>query len=177
MHKTFSDIIVDNFQEIQRNFKIGLKNKGYQYDEDILNDAFISCCKSLKDKVLTEKEAIKYYWTSYINKYKTKVLSKHQLILESEMEEYDFQDEKYDDTIDKIYSIIIKAIQDKFGVRDAYIWDLYVCQGKTSKYIRNMGFNVDNFVYFTRKIKRYILNHVIPNNQELKELIKYRKEA
>ena len=40
--KKFSDIIAENFIEISENFKVGLKSKGYQYDEDIMNDAFIS---------------------------------------------------------------------------------------------------------------------------------------
>lgn len=176
MNNTFANIVADNFQEIQRNFKAGLRSKGYQYNEDIMNDAFISCIKSLKDRILSKKEAIKYYWTAYINKYKT-MISKNKLKYIDVLDDIDSEDEDYDDTIDEIYEIIINAIRDKFGLKDAYIWELYACQGKTSKYIRNMGFNVDNFVYFTRKIKRYIENHVIPNNKKLQELIKYRKEV
>ena len=61
-------------------------------------------------------------------------------------------------------------------VNKAYIWDLYVCRGKSAKEIRNMGImDVDNFVYFTRSIKRYIQNHVIPKNKKLQELILNRK--
>lgn len=172
----FNDIISRNFNEIQRNFKAGLQNKGYPYDEDILNDAFVSCSKSLKEKELSKTEAIKYYWVAYINKLKTKLLSKKYNI--SLDDDIDYLDEEYDDTADSIYDIIIEEIRNKFGVRDAHVWELYICKGKSAKEIRNMGFDyIDNFVYFNRKIKRYILNHVIPNNQKLKELIDNRKEA
>jgi len=175
MNNTFANIVADNFQEIQRNFKAGLRDKGYRYDEDIMNDAFISCIKSLKDRTLPKKEAIKYYWTAYINKYKT-MISKNKLKYVDVLDDIDEEDEKYDDTIDEIYDIIISEVRDHFGLRKAYIWDLYVCQGKSAKEIRNMGImDVDNFVYFTRSIKRYIQNHVIPKNKKLQELILNRK--
>lgn len=175
--RKFQEIIIENFEEIQRNFRAGLSNKGYSYDEDLLNDAFISCCNALSDKELTKKEVIKYFWTAYVNKYKTKMSkNKNYLSFEDMVDEIDDIDETYDDSADKIYKIIIEAIQDKFGIRDAYIWELYVCRGKSAKEIRNMGLHADNFVYLTRKIKRYILNHLIPENKELQELIKYRKE-
>lgn len=174
----FEDIVIENFVEIQRNFKSGLINKGYSYDEDLFNDAFISCRNALSDKELTKKEVIKYFWTAYVNKYKTKMSkNKNHLSFEDMIDEIDDINEEYNDVPDKIYDIIIKAIQDKFGLKKAFIWELYVCRGKSAKEIRNMGFDVDNFVYLTRQIKRYIHNHLIPNNKELQELIKNRKES
>ena len=174
----FIDIIVENFNEIQRNFKIGLLNKGYMYDEDLFNDAFISCNNALYDKELTKKEAIKYFWTAYINKYKTKMSkNKNLLSFEDVTNDIDLSEEIYDETIDEIWNIIIQAVRDKFGIKKAFIWELYVCHGKSSKEIRNMGIQVDNFVYLTRQIKRYILNQLIPSNQKLQELIKNRKEG
>ena len=172
----FEDIIIENFAEIQRNFKSGLLNKGYLYDEDLMNDAFISCNNALNKKDLSKKEAIKYFWTAYINKYKTKMSkTPHHLSIEDVVEDFDNIDEEYNDVPDKIYDIIIQAIRDKFGLKKAFIWEMYVCQGKSAKEIRNMGFTVDNFVYLTRQVKRYINNQLIPNNQELCELIQCRK--
>lgn len=179
MHKQeFENIIIDNFNEIQRNFKSGLTNKGYKYDEDLINDTFISCRNSLVGKKFTKKEAIKYFWTAYINKYKTK-MTKKSLSVEylSDLTDIEEFDSNYDNTIDEIYDIIIQGIRDKFGLKYAYIWELYICYGKSSKEIRNMGFDVDNFVYLTRKIKRYIINHLIPSSTRLQELIQTRKEA
>ena len=55
---SFEDIVIENFVEIQRNFKSGLINKGYSYDEDLFNDAFISCRNTLSDKELTITDII-----------------------------------------------------------------------------------------------------------------------
>lgn len=179
MTGTFADIIAANFQEIQRNFKSGLKNKGYSYDEDLMNDAFVSCNATLKDRQMKKKDAIKYYWTAYINKFKTKQTSKKPVIsYENIIEEIEpIDNQEYREEIDQIYDIIIKAVQDKFGIKKAYIWDLYVCKGKSIKEIRSMGLDcIDNYVYFTRQVKRYILNHVVPFNRELQELLSARKD-
>jgi hypothetical protein len=178
--RKFADIVAENFKEIQGNFRKGLPSKGYSYDEDIMNDAFISCCNALKDKELTKSEALKYYWTAYINKHKTHSSKiKHHIQIDEERdEEIGVIEETYDNTIDNIYDIIMKGVRDKFGVRDARIFELHTCQGLTSKEIQDMGFDhVENLMYFTRKIKRYIMNHIIPSNQKLQELIKHRKEA
>lgn len=177
MKDTFSNIITNKFNEIQHNFKIGLPKKGYRYDEDIMNDVFINCCKTLKDKELTEKEAIKYYWTSYINRYKTELKKEkpHETLDENE---YIENDPSYDKDLDLIYDIILKAVEDRYGIRDSYVWKMYVCFGVSSKELRNQGFNhIDNYIYFSRMIKRYILNHVIPENPTLKNLIDTRFES
>jgi hypothetical protein len=178
--QTFSNIVAENYNEICRNFRSGLKAKGYVFDEDVMNDAFISCCNTLKNKEITKTEAIKYYWVAYINKYKTKI-NKENLFeycdnIEEEFE--DIENEKYDSTIDGIYDIIIRGIQDHYGVRKATIWEMYACQGKSSKEIKAMGFDdIDNYAYFTKQVKRYIKNHIIPENRELRELIVERKES
>lgn len=174
MTSNFADIIASNYEEIKRNFKSGLRDRGYDWDEDLMNDAFISCNSALKDKPIDKKDAIKYFWTSYINKYKTK---KSKEISTESIEDVDIEDVTYDKDIDRIYDIIISELQDRFGIRKAYIWDLYVCQGKSAKAIRSMGFDdIDNFIYFNKQIKRYIKKHIIPSNKELYELIKIRME-
>jgi hypothetical protein len=173
-NQTFSQIVEENFDEIHKNFRIGLKNKGYSYIEDLMNDAFINCNLALHGKKLSKKEAIKYYWAAYINKYKT-FISKDRYTFFEDMSDFDHEDDEYNDSIDEIYNIIIDGIRDKYGVKKAYIWEMYVCYGKSSKELRKMGFNVDNFVYFNKQVKRYIRNHIIPNNKRLQELIKYRK--
>jgi thiamine kinase-like enzyme len=176
---SFMDIVAANYNEIVRNFKAGVKNHGYVFDEDVMNDAFISCANSLKNKMLTKQEAIKYFWVAYVNKYKTK--QDHEQIMDCyDNVEEEFEDvavENYNSTTDKIYDIIISGVQDHFGVRKAVIWEMYACQGKSSKEIKAMGFNdIDNFAYFTKQVKRYIKNHIVAENRELQELIAERKE-
>lgn len=175
----FSEIIAANYNEIIRSFKAGMKNHGYTFDEDIMHDAFISCFNSLKDKKLTKQEALKYYWVAYVNKYKTKQERAHIIDCYDNIEEEfdDIETEQYNSITDKIYDIIITGVQDHFGVRKASIWEMYACQGKSSKEIRAMGLNdIDNYAYFTKQVKRYIKNHIIAENRELQELIAERKE-
>lgn len=177
--QTFSNIVAENYTEICRNFRAGLKAKGYPFDEDIMNDAFVSCCNTLKNKEITKTEALKYYWVAYINKYKTSLNRASIFEYHDDMEESfdDVEVEKYNSTTDRIYDIIITGLQDHYGVRKATIWEMYACQGKSSKEIRAMGFNdIDNYAYFTKQVKRYIKNHIIPENRELQELIAERKE-
>lgn len=180
MKRTFAEIITDNFTEIQRNFKIGLKDTGYSYDEDLLNDAFISCNAALKDKPMKKEEAIKYYWTVYINKFKTKKTkeAKHPTVYLEDLKDFDEPlDTVYRDEPDKIYNIILDAVKKKYGEREAHIWELYICRKVSIDEIKKMGFtDIENFPYFTKRIKRYILTHVVPENPELQYLLKIRKE-
>lgn len=182
---TFADIIAENFEEIRNNFKKGLINKGYSFDEDLMNDAFISCNDTLKDKELTKTEAIKYYWTAYINKFKTAEANKKPIVSFDDIvegydtdidEEIDIINEPYNEDIDKIYNYIIEKIQDHFGLKLWYIWELHVCYGKSPKQIECMGIVEDiNYNSFCKKVKRFI-NKLIEEDDSLKELIKNRLE-
>lgn len=182
---TFANIIAEKFEEIRDNFKKGLANKGYIFDEDLMNDAFISCNNTLKDNKLTEKEAIKYYWTAYINKFKTAEANKKPIVSFDDIvegydtdidEEIDVVNEPYNEDIDKIYNIILDEIRDNYGLKLAYIWELHVCYGKTPKQIRSMGIDDEiNYNSFCKKVKRFI-NRTINGNESLKELIKNRME-
>ena len=176
MAGSFADVVASNYEEIQRNFKSGVIDKGYEWNEDLLHDAFISCMSSLKDKQMSKTEAIKYFWTAYVNKYKTKKSKVHH---EESIEDHDVDEvcEVYNEDKDHIYNIIIEAVQDEYGLRKAYIWEMYVCEGKSAKEIHQLGFNdVDNFVYFTRKVKRFI-KRFIESDPKLKELVKNRFEV
>ena len=139
MYTSFADIVANNYDEIKRNFKAGLKDRGYEWDEDLLNDAFISCNSALKDKPISKTEALKYFWTSYINKFKSKQSKKKP---EESIEDYDVDPicPVYNQEIDKLYKAIVSAVQDEYGLRKAYIWELYVCEGKSAKEIKAMGF-------------------------------------
>ena len=74
--------------------------------------------------------------------------------------------------INKIYDIVIAELQDEFGIRETYIWELYELKGVSSKKLKAMGVDIDNFIYFNKKIKRYIKKRIIPNNPMLKDLVK-----
>lgn len=171
MTTTFAEVVAYNYEEIKRNFKAGLKDKGYPWDEDIMNDAFISCNSALKDKPITKSDAIKYYWTAYINKFKSQKLKEEDIVSLDDID-YDCIDEPYVKDIDRIYDIVISELQDEFGIRETYIWELYELKGVSSKKLKAMGVDIDNFIYFNKKIKRYIKKRIIPNNPMLKDLVK-----
>lgn len=176
--RTFSDIVSENFQEIERNFRAGLKAKGYEYDEDLMHDAFISCHSALLGRELTKQEAIKYYWTSYVNKFKTFAdkQSKAPTSIPDDYEECD--SDPYNTTTDEIYAVIIGKLCDKYGVRKTMLWEMYACEGLSPKEIRDMGLGKDvNFIYLSRQIKRFIYKHIIPDDKRLRELIDCRKGA
>lgn len=174
---TFINIIAENFDEIHRNFKSGLISKGYDYDEDLMSDTLISCEAALKDKPITKQEAIKYYWTSYINKFKTKETNKKPIdYIEDKEDPVDKIDDVYNKDVDDIYNIIISELQDEFGIKKIFLWELYECQGMSPKEIKNLGYEgIDNYAYFNKQIKRYIHNKLMKRNKKLKELVKYRK--
>ena len=67
----FSIIIARNLDEIRNNFIIGLRKIGYGFDEDMFVDVGIRCALTLNGKPITKKELIKYFWTAYINTFKS----------------------------------------------------------------------------------------------------------
>ena len=181
----FADIVADNFYEIQRNFKRNLKGKGYEYNEDILSDTFISCNNTLKNKMLTKEEGIKYFWTAYVNKLNTAASQKNNTVYIAELsyhdedswgpyneyEDIDTIDEQYNSDIDKLYDYIMEAIKDKYGEIEANIFELHICKGIHTKELKELGYGDINIEYLVKKIKRYINTHIVKNNKIIDELI------
>ena len=57
-------------------------------------DTYIKCDNVLEDKIMDKKEALKYFWTAYINKLKNHYKSKYS-IREFIQDDYDKIDEEY----------------------------------------------------------------------------------
>ena len=151
----FSNIIAANFMEIKKNFKTGLKNSGYKWDEDIFMDAYIKCDSVLKDKLMDKKEALKYYWTAYVNKIKNKYKSRYT-VMDEIPEDYDKIDEEYNEDKDLLCEIMYNAVVKKFGKPIANAWVDHRCFGKKSEQImREYKFDQD-FHYILKRIKKYI---------------------
>lgn len=167
MKDTFSMIIANNFDDIKKNFKNGLKYHGYKYDQDILADTFIKCNSALKDKLLTKKEAISYFWTSYINNLKrTKPIKFVEL-----SEDIDIENVEYEDYIDDIYNTITTHIKEEYG-DIGEIWIDYTCGPEFGTKVLKNKWNSDKSAYYNiKKIRRYIKDKLIPNDQELSEKV------
>lgn len=155
---TFISIISNNFERIKKNFQTGLKTNGYEFDEDLFIDTLLRCSCTLKDKQMTEKEAAKYYWVSYINSLK-RVKSNP---LEFDIEEYDIDDpeEEYNEDIDGLYNYIILSVESKFGTDISNAWREHICHGKTYKELEMMGYKM-KFNYEFKRITRFIRNHLV----------------
>lgn len=167
---SFAILISNNFDEIVRNFKSGLKNQGYIYDEDILADTFVKCNSKLCDKEMTKSEAIKYFWTAYINRLKNDSKKKNRLVEYSG--DFDRCAEQYDPDIDKLYSLVTTEISKKFGSGVANLWIDYACNHKTYKDIAKDSGEVDGSLhYILKKIKKYIRQELPLNNTEYNEII------
>ena len=173
----FADIIASDYNNITKKFEHGLKSKGYTFDEDIFMDTFISCNNTLGDKILSSEEAIKYFWSSYINKLKTISSQKEYLVYIDDMndgecedpwEGLDIADTHYDSYVDDLYNYIMNAVKDKYGEEEAKIFDLHINNGVHTKTLVDMGYKDVNFEYLVKKIKRYIKTHVI-NLKEIKD--------
>ena len=181
----FVDIVADNFYEIRSIFKRNLKGKGFEFNEDILTDTFISCNNTLKDKRLTKNDGIKYFWTAYLNKLKTSASQNNNTVYIAELsyhdedswgpyneyEDIDIIDDVYNSDIDKLYDYIMGAVKDKYGEIESEIFELHVCKGIHTKELIRMGYTDINFEYLVKKIKRYINTHVVKNNKIVNELI------
>ena len=165
---TFSYVVAANFQEIKKNFKSGLKNSGYMWDEDIFMDAYIKCDSVLKDKIMDKKEALKYYWTAYVNKLKNKYKSRYTIIDEIP-EDYDVIDEVYNEDKDLLCEIIYNAVKDKFGKPVANAWIDYRCFGKTAEVIMKEYKLDHDFHYILKRIKKYI-NEELMENKYVQEI-------
>lgn len=164
----FSNIIANNFQEIKRTFKSGLKNSGYIWNEDIFMDAYIKCDSVLGDKIIDKKEALRYFWTAYINKLKNHYKSRYSII-EVIPDNYDKIDEGYNIDKDILCGEIYKMVKREFGGEIANAWIDYRAYRKSINEINEKyGFKRD-FHYTLRKIKKYI-NKTVLNDPYIKEL-------
>lgn len=164
----FSSIIANNFQEIKRTFKSGLKNSGYIWDEDIFMDTYIKCDNVLEDKIMDKKEALKYFWTAYINKLKNHYKSKYS-IREFIQDDYDKIDEEYNIFKDILCDEIYKKVKKEFGEEITNAWADHMAYHKSvNETIEKYGFKQD-FHYTLRKIKKYI-NKIIMNDPYIIEL-------
>ena len=179
----FADIVADNYDNILENFKRGLKNKGYSFDEDVFMDTFISCNTTLNNKKLNKEEAIKYFWTSYVNKLKTLSSQNSNTVYIEDMfvrnendfgdpwDELNIIDSTYNENIDDLYDLIISLLKEKYGERELNICDLHVCRGVHTKELIDMGYTDIDFEYLTKKMKRYIKNHIVKDNKYIAELL------
>ena len=139
----FCSIIANNFQEIKRTFKSGLRNSGYIWDEDIFMDTYIKCDNVLGDRIMDKTEALKYFWAAYINKLKNYYKSKYS-IKEVIRDDYDMIDEEYNTFKDILCYEIYKRVEKEFGEEIANAWvDHKAYRKSVNEIMKKYGFKQD----------------------------------
>lgn len=65
MSDDFLNIVANDYDSIKARFKewTGLNNM--MFDEDVFHDTILKCETTLKDKEITEEQAIRYLWKAY----------------------------------------------------------------------------------------------------------------
>lgn len=170
----FKEAICNNFNNLKRNFQSGLKNKGYDFDEDLFIDTLLKCGSALKNRDITKSEMIKYCWTAYVNGLKRLKL-KEKTTLDIEETTVEIYDIPYNEDIDRIYEIIIKEVKERFEEHISSAWISHVCHNKSYKELESDGYDF-KFNYEFKRIMRYIRNNLLKNNEELSELVKNLKD-
>lgn len=164
----FVEIISQNFVEIRNNFKSGLRKLGYEYDEDILADTFIKCNSTLNDKKLTKKEAIKYFWTAYVNTLKN-VKLRNKKITEFP-ENFDMINDEYNDDVDKLYDTVMEILYNNFDENDVNIWIQYKFNKTTFNEILKLYDSDKNLQYIFKKIGKFLKNNIYNDKNIVKIL-------
>lgn len=173
----FANIIANNFEEIQKNFKNGLNKIGFEYNEDLFIDVFLKCGETLGKRKLSKCEAIKYYWVSYLNALRKYKIKEKQFISTDDLsEDAEIYNSVYDEDVDILFNFIMSEIQSKFGEHITNAWKLHICQGKTYKDLINDGFSGVKFNYEFKRIMRYIRNDLSKKDKVFAELFAYLKE-
>ena len=161
----FSTIVANHFEEIKRNFKKGLKNSEYDWDEDVFMDAYIKCDEVLKDKVMDKKEAVSYFWTAYLNKIKNGY--KYE-IFDELPDDYDEVEEVYNIDKDLFCNLLYERVSEKFGPDIAKAWVEHRAFGKTIKEISQEYSFQYKFEYILKRIRTYIKDDLM-NDPYVKE--------
>lgn len=164
----FSLIVANNFEQIKKNFISGLKKSDYDWNEDIFMDAYIKCDAIFGDKIIDEKYALKYFWTSYINLLKNYYKSPYNKTVPIPVD-YNAYYEEYDNDKDILYGELFDLVKTEFGKDAAKAWVDYKCRNKTCKEIVQ-EYNIENFPVLLKKIKRFV-NKKMSTTSYIQELV------
>lgn len=156
----FMDIIGADFDNIKDSFINRCKKFEMEFDEDVFMDTLLNCERVLGDKEMIKSDCLRYYWVAYANKLKT-IKSKQDLFIPyDDILNYNIQQPLYDSynpLIDSMYNEIVKLAYKKFDKTYVDAWLIHVCEGKSYKELRDMGYNFkfnDIFKRITRLIKK-----------------------
>lgn len=156
--ETFVDAISNGFDKIKQNFINKCNALEYEFDEDLFMDAFLNCHNTLKDKKMPKGEHVKYYWVSYLNKLKTEKAKESKFIGFEDIGEQKkscIDSYSYNPHVDNDYNAIIELVRSKYDQKYVDAWILHVCEDKTYKELKEMGYNF-KFNDVFKRITKYV---------------------
>ena len=156
--ETFVEAISNNFEQVKQKFISKCKLLEYEFDEDIFMDTFLNCYNALKDKLMPKNEHIKYYWVSYLNKLKTEKTKESKFIGFEDIGEQKkscIDSYSYNPHVDDDYNTIIELVRAKYDQKYVDAWILHVCEDKTYKELKEMGYDF-KFNDVFKRITKYV---------------------
>ena len=150
----FMDIISVHYKDIKSLFR-SRSSDDRKFDEDSFNDAFIKCASHFGNTVINYDDAIKYFWTAYVNTVKGE---------ESRISKIESFDNEIHDTIDDeepsyaktIYNKIMTAVTEAFNEDDMNIYSLYKYHKWTKEDLEDAGYDCKNFDLRIKTIHKFV---------------------
>lgn len=165
---SFEETLGGDFHRIKAYLEAGVRKTGYDFDEDLFIDVCEKCLRVLRTRDLTRQEYSKYLYASYMNtlrRIKTK-----EIYMQTINDSCDVEDETYNEYKDKLFDSITRAIEDKFGKDIIRAWKLHICYDKSYKELEG-EFPGMKFNFEFKRIKKYILTHLVKKDPNIKELL------
>lgn len=166
---TFMNHVASQYKTIKTLFKSRAYNMNINFDEDIFNDTFIKCANKFNNDKITFETVIKYFWTSYINTYKTEYNKLLEYNIESIDEEiHDCIDDTYNEYLDDdyardIYNKVFKVVENKFGSEEANIYFMYKYHDWDESGLIASGYNYNDLKDTIKKIHRFVKSYCKKN--------------
>ena len=156
----FMDLVAKNFDSIKETVIKKCKSHEIEFNEDLFMDTILCCERVFGDKLISLNDCMKYFWVAYYNKIKTYKSKQNIFVSYDDIINYNIQQpiiDSYNPLIDSEYNSIVKIAYDKFDKEYVDAWLIHICEGKTYKELREMGYDFkfnDIFKRITKYIKK-----------------------
>lgn len=159
----FMDIISVHYKDIISLFKS--RQHIVEFDYDCFSDAFIKCAEKFGNIEIDYNTAIKYFWTTYVNTCKNKIIFNSKYPIESINDIDDIEIEECD-AID-FYNKTMDIIEEQYGEKWMMIYSLYKYYNWSEDDLKASGYDCTNLKENIRDIHKFIKSHYKKNKRSL----------
>ena len=158
----FMDIISVHYKDIVSLFKS--RQHIVSFDEDLFGDAFIKCAQKFGNDEIDYDTAIKYFWVTYVNTCKSRIMFDSKHYIESIDNVGDIEIEEHDE-ID-FYNKTMDIIEERFGEEWMTIYSLYKYHNWSEEDLKNAGYECINIKENIKDIHKFIKSYYKKNKKE-----------